>query len=139
MSAARPSRPAGGAYEPPSGASWLITESANPSGDGTWLVVTAPTEQALREGTNRITKPTLWSQIAGRATAFQLEPERVTVQPVDTFEFVTTEPLTPRNLRLIAANWLSTNVLPYALLIILGCMGLGLATHFLVGQLGRRS
>jgi hypothetical protein len=139
LSAARPGRPAGGAYEPPSGASWLITESANPSGDGTWLVVTAPTEQALREGTNRITKPTLWSQLAGRATALQLEPERITVQPADTFEFVTTEPLTPRNLRLIAANWLSTNVLPYALLIILGCMGLGLATHFLVGQLGRRS
>lgn len=127
------------ASSPLAGASWLIAEGVNPARDGSWLVVTAPTEQALREGTTRITRPTLWSRVSGRLTALQFEPERLTAQAADTFEFVTTQPLTPRNLRLIAANWLSTNVLPYALLIILGCTGLGLATHYLVGQLGRRS
>ncbi|MDQ4135955.1 MAG: cellulose biosynthesis cyclic di-GMP-binding regulatory protein BcsB, partial [Pseudomonadota bacterium] len=130
---------AAGASDPTAGASWLIAEGTNPSRDGSWLVITAPTDQALREGTRRITKPTLWSQVSGRLTALHFEPERLTSQPADAFEFVSTEPLTPRNLRLIAANWLSTNVLPYALLIILGCTGLGLATHYLVGQLGRRS
>ncbi|HEX2556172.1 MAG TPA: cellulose biosynthesis cyclic di-GMP-binding regulatory protein BcsB [Microvirga sp.] len=132
-------RQRGGVYDPPPGASWLIAEGASPDRDGSWLVVTAPTEHALREGSGRITRPTLWADVAGRITALLAESDRLVVQAVETFEFVTTEPLTPRNLRLIAANWLSTNVLPYALLIILGCTGLGLATHFLVGQLGRRS
>jgi hypothetical protein len=139
VSTLRPEGPAPAAADPQASASWLIAEGTNPGRDGSWLVVTAPTEQALREGTYRITKPTLWSQVSGRITALQFEPERLTSQAADAFEFVTTEPLTPRNLRLIAANWLSTNVLPYALLIILVCTGLGLATHFLVGQIGRRS
>ena len=43
------------------------------------------------------------------------------------------------NLRLVAANWMSANILQYALVMLACCTFLGVATALLLSRLGRRS
>ena len=50
-----------------------------------------------------------------------------------------TQPLSLTNLRLVAANWMSANILQYALVMLACCMFLGVATALLLSRLGRRS
>jgi len=52
---------------------------------------------------------------------------------------VQTLPPSLTNLRLVAANWMSANILPYAVLMLACCTFLGVATSLLLNRLGRRS
>jgi hypothetical protein len=52
---------------------------------------------------------------------------------------VQTQPLSLTNLRLVAANWMSANILQYALVMLACCTFLGVATALLLSRLGRRS
>jgi hypothetical protein len=58
--------------------------------------------------------------------------------PAANVELVATQPPTFANYRLIAANWLSSNILSYALLLAGLAVILGLATATLLSNLGRR-
>ena len=53
-------------------------------------------------------------------------------------DFVTTQPLSIGNARLVAAGWFSSNRWSYTGLILLIAIGLGTATFWLVRNLGRR-
>ena len=50
-----------------------------------------------------------------------------------------TQGVSLENARLIAANWLSINILPYALALVLLCIVLGISTSALLARMGRRS
>ena len=53
------------------------------------------------------------------------------------FDFVATQPLSIANYRLIAANWLSTNILSYAFLLVVLSILIGVTTSSMLGRLGR--
>ncbi|HST95800.1 MAG TPA: cellulose biosynthesis cyclic di-GMP-binding regulatory protein BcsB [Microvirga sp.] len=124
------------AYEPPPRSTLLLAQSRT-EGGGTWTLVTARTEETLSRETARIASPVLWSQVSGRAAALEPNDERLAVQPIDEYRFVQTLPVSFWNLRLVAANWMSINILQYALLMVVCCTLLGAATYLLLNRLGR--
>lgn len=127
---------AGIAYEPPQRTSLLLAQS-RADGAGTWTLVTARTSESLADEMVRITSPLVWSQVAGRVASLDPTEPKVEVQPVGDFGFVQTRPFSLMNLRLVAANWMSINILQYALLMVACCALLGAATYLMLNHLGR--
>jgi hypothetical protein len=125
-------------YEPPQRASLLVAQSRTET-SGVWTLVTARTDKALADETARLANPTIWSQVAGRAVALDPREMKLQVEPIRDYRFVQTQPLSLTNLRLVAANWMSANILPYALLMLACCTVLGIATSMLLNRMGRRS
>ncbi len=125
-------------YEPPQRASLLVAQSRTEM-SGVWTLMTARTDKALADETARLANPTIWSQVAGRAVALDPREMKLQVEPIRDYRFVQTQPLSLTNLRLVAANWMSANILPYALLMLACCTVLGIATSMLLNRMGRRS
>ncbi|SMH52560.1 cellulose biosynthesis cyclic di-GMP-binding regulatory protein BcsB [Mesorhizobium australicum] len=126
------------AYVPPPTSGLVIAQSSNPARSGTWTVVVAPDTAALRENLAAFTDLGNWGRLAGHITSFNPATREVDAVPVGQFEFVETVPPSIWNYRLIAANWLSANILSYSLALILACVVLGATTTFLLSRLGRR-
>jgi hypothetical protein len=125
-------------YAPPQRASLLMAQSRT-EGSGVWTLVTARTDRALADEMARLANPMLWSQVSGRAVALEPREMKLQVEPISDFTFVQTQPPSLRNLRLVAANWMSANILQYALVMLACCTFLGVATALLLSRLGRRS
>lgn len=125
-------------YEPPQRASLLMAQSRS-EGSGVWTLVTARTDRALADEMARLANPLLWSQVSGRAVALDPREMKLQVEPINDFRFVQTQPPSLTNLRLVAANWMSANILQYALVMLACCTFLGVATALLLSRLGRRS
>jgi hypothetical protein len=125
-------------YEPPQRASLLVAQSRTEA-SGVWTLVTARTDKALADETARLANPMIWSQVAGRAIALEPREMKLQVEPIKDYRFVQTQPPSLTNLRLVAANWMSANILPYAVLMLACCTFLGVATSLLLNRLGRRS
>jgi cellulose synthase operon protein B len=116
----------------------MIAQGASPDSGGTWTLVTAPTSTDLRAGLSVISQEANWPQIAGRITTFSSGTKKIQSVPVSRFDFVPSQPPSFSNYRLIAANWLSTNILSYAMLFASSSVILGFATAGLLSNLGRR-
>jgi hypothetical protein len=116
----------------------MLAQGHSPT-DGTWTVLTSRTEDTLADETARLTGPVLWPEVSGRIVTLGPDLEKPDVQPVQSFTFVQTEPLSLQNMRLVVANWMSINILQYAALLVACCFILGAATYFLLNRLGRRS
>ena len=71
--------------------------------------------------------------------SYNADTGKLSIQPVTTFTFLVTQPLSPGNLRLIVANWLSDNILAYSVLLVSTCVLLGLATALFLSRIGRQS
>ncbi len=114
-----------------------IAQHEAPGGRGdTWTLVLAPTGEALRSSVMALTAPDLWSQLDGRvATLASHATKLVTVQP-QTDYFIPTATLSPGNVRLIAAGWLSTEIEVYVLCFALIAIALGAATAAAVKRYG---
>jgi hypothetical protein len=126
-------------FVPPDTATLLVAQSANPAEDATWTVVTAPSPALLREGVAAIADTSRWSEISGHIATYAPVDDKVTAIPARRFSLVETQPPSFWNYRLIAANWLSTNILFYAVLLVGLAILLGLTTAVLLGKLGRRT
>jgi len=124
-------------YEPPQRASLLLAQNQTDTA-GVWTLLTARTDRALADEMARLANPMLWSQVAGRAVALEPREMKLQVEPINDYRFVQTQPLSLRNMRLVAANWMSANIIQYAILMLAGCMFLGVATYLLLNRLGRR-
>ncbi|MGO4706239.1 cellulose biosynthesis cyclic di-GMP-binding regulatory protein BcsB [Microvirga sp. 2MCAF38] len=129
---------ASSAFEPPQRATLLLAQDDS-EGEGTWTVMTARTESELADSTARMTEPGLWPQVSGRIVTLGADDGWIETQPVRSFTFVQTQPFSLFNLRLVAANWMSINILQYALLLVVCCAALGGTTYFLLKRLGRKS
>jgi hypothetical protein len=125
-------------FTPPNAATLMIAQGASPDGDGTWTLVTAPTAGDLRDGLSALSTQTNWPQIAGHITTYTAGTKKIESQPVTRFDFMPSQSPSLANYRLIAANWLSTNILSYAVLFVGSSILLGLATTALLSNLGRR-
>ncbi|CAN7700687.1 cellulose biosynthesis cyclic di-GMP-binding regulatory protein BcsB [Pararhizobium sp. LjRoot238] len=125
-------------FTPSNETSLLVAQSASLDGSGTWSLVAAPTGKDLHESVQALSAQDTWMQLAGHITTYQRGTKTVETVPINDFDFVETQPASLSNYRLIAANWLSTNILTYAVLLTALSVLLGLATAMLLNNLGRR-
>ncbi|WP_062226651.1 cellulose biosynthesis cyclic di-GMP-binding regulatory protein BcsB [Aureimonas frigidaquae] len=126
-----------GPYTPPPGTSAMIAQGISPDGGGSWLLVTAPTDEELQSGMETMTEYDNWPLLQGRLTSFSPATDSFTNVPVASVEFVQTQALSYTNFRLIAANALSENILLYAAMLFIFSAILGIATTLLARRLGR--
>ncbi len=125
-------------FMPSTETSLLVAQGASPDGSGTWSLVAAPTGKDLHEGMQALSTQDTWRQLAGHITTYQRGTKTVETVPINDFDFIETEPASLSNYRLIAANWLSTNILTYAVLLTALSVLLGLVTAMMLNNLGRR-
>lgn len=117
----------------------MIAQGDSPERTGTWTVLSAPTGADLRAGMNAVAQEERWREVAGYATLEGKGMEELDTRPVSSARFVATQPLSFANLRLVAANWLSSNILAYAVVFCLLSILLGIATSGLLRRFGRES
>lgn len=127
------------AFSPSQDDVMLVAQGTNPAGNGVWTVFAAPTAEGLTMGTQAIADHRIWRRLSGRVSTVGNDMQSIATRPVTTFSFVESQPPTFANYRLIAANWISTNIFSYSLLLVLACLLLGIGTSSLLSRLGRRS
>ena len=118
--------------------SFMIAQGTSASGESSWTIVAAPSAKDLRTGVEAITSQLDWPQIAGHITVYSSKTGKVDTVPVSRFDFVMSQPWSFTNYRLIAANWLSTNILSYAFLLIVLFLLIGVTTSGILAKIGRR-
>jgi hypothetical protein len=115
----------------------IVAQAASPNGGGTWTVLTAPSEERLISGIHAISAIQRWGDVSGPLTTYSATTDRIESRPLVRYEFVPTQPFSLVNMRLIAANWLSSNIAFYALALVALCILLGIVTTGLLRRLGR--
>ncbi|MBY5788800.1 cellulose biosynthesis cyclic di-GMP-binding regulatory protein BcsB [Rhizobium leguminosarum] len=124
-------------FTPPNAATLLVAQGSSPAGAGAWTVVAAPSAKDLREGLEVLTTQLNWPQISGHITTYSSKTGKIDAVPVTRFDFVPSTPWSIANYRLIAANWLSTNILSYAFLLVVFLLLIGVTTSSMLKKLGR--
>ena len=124
-------------YKPPPTARLIVAQQSDPTELGTWTAVISPDTDLLAEGMRNFSTRTEWDKLKGRITVYEGADKEPSEVPVGQFRFSPTQPFSFENARLIAANWLSDNIMSYALLLGAGSVLLGLATGGLLSLLGR--
>jgi len=122
---------------PPNAASFLAAQGVSPDRSGTWTVVAAPNGQQLQQGMAFLADEDNWRRISGRLFLLDTAKKDMTTVAAQQSYLVETQPMSLFNYRLIAANWLSTNILSYALLFAGASVMLGIATSGLLNTFGR--
>lgn len=125
------------AFTPSNASTFMVAQEGSPNGEGTWTLVTAPSSDRLREGVDELSKGANWSLLDGRIVTYQAAADKFNTVAVTAFRFVPTVPLTLVNMRLIAANWLSDNIMSYSVLLAGVAVLLGFITVMLLSRLGR--
>ncbi len=126
------------AFTPPPTSTFLIAEGQSPTNEMMWTLATAPKLSDLRSGMNALASHDVWSQLGGRVTIYTDSTRNIFQGPAGSMTLVQSQPFSFSNFRLIAANWLSQNVLSYAALLAATALLLGIATTAITSVLGRR-
>ncbi|MCT8266422.1 cellulose biosynthesis cyclic di-GMP-binding regulatory protein BcsB [Afifella sp. JA880] len=122
------------------GSTLVLAQAEAPANEGrTWTVVTAPTSGELAASVAQINTASLLYRLDGRALAFGRNDGDITRATNGSFYYVTTQPLSFQNIRLVAAGWMSLNIVYYVLGLIAACACLGLATTALLRRVGHSS
>lgn len=130
-------RRADGAYVPQAPEAAILSQAMQPEG-GLWTFLTIPDADGFEAAVDRLVTPEIWQSIDGRVTAIgPNDAEPLILQPRQV-HMIATQPWSLTNLRLVAANWLSTNVLAYALALGGIAVLLTLATSLLLTDRGGR-
>ena len=124
-------------FRPDSDTMLVLAQAEAPDG-GTWTLLTAPTPNLLAAGAAALVREKTWSAIGGRLAALQAGSDVPFVVPTTTARVVATQPWSFANTRLIAANWMSGNVVAFSAALLLACLLLGVATRTILASLGRR-
>lgn len=115
----------------------VVAQHEAPATHGATLtLLLAPTSEALAASMHDLTGPWLWNQLDGRIAAWDPHSPRLAVVPAVTDYFIPTATLSPGNLRLIAAGWLSSSIEIYVLVFVLMAIALGAATTATVKRYG---
>lgn len=132
-----PSR-AASLYEPAEGTDLIAAQAADPDTRQVWTAFIARRDETLQSAVSRIVSPGNWAGMAGKITAFRGAQDAHVIS-ADSTSFVMTRPFSLANMRLVFANWMSSNIGIYALALLIACIGLGIGTSLMLGRLGRRS
>lgn len=125
-------------YSPSQSEAILVAQGTNPANTGVWTVVSAPTGAGLADGAATLADHRVWARLDGKIATLGNDLRTISTKPVATFSLIESQPLSFSNYRLIAANWLSANILSYSVLLVVGCVLLGVGTSGLLSRLGRR-
>lgn len=126
-------------YMPGPNAGLIVAQQRHVRGEGIWTVIAAPNSASLAASAETAARRDIWWQMTGRVAAYEPQTARFVSQAATEVEIVLTQPFSLANSRLIAANWLSSNIAFYALILVGACLFLGIYTHRLLSRLGRRS
>ncbi|WP_411033308.1 cellulose biosynthesis cyclic di-GMP-binding regulatory protein BcsB [Shinella sp. BYT-45] len=122
---------------PGENARFLVAQGDSPGRTATWIVLSAPTGADLRAGMSAVAQDERWRQLDGYASLDGKDAQALETRAVSRTRFVATQPWTFTNMRLVAANWLSSNILAYAVLFCVLAILLGVATSGLLRRFGR--
>ncbi|MEK1890125.1 MAG: cellulose biosynthesis cyclic di-GMP-binding regulatory protein BcsB [Phyllobacterium sp.] len=125
-------------YTPEPAATLLIAQRPNPNGDGVWTVATSANDDNLIEGVCALTRQDHWPELDGHISIYKAGTDEMQKVPVGNYTFVSTQPLSFSNMRLVIANWLSGNILWFSLILVVLAGLLGIATSRMLANLGRR-
>lgn len=125
-------------YSPPQNAKLIVAQDSNPAENGTWTALISPDENDLVDGMDDLSGGKRWSDLAGRISVYTDPGKPLDTVPVSWFHFMPSTGFSVSNARLIAANWLSDNIMSYGLLLGSSTLLLGLATSGLLSRLGRK-
>jgi hypothetical protein len=125
--------------EPPDTARFFIAQGDSPERTATWTVLSAPTGADLEGGMTAVAQDPRWQQLDGYVSLDSRNTEALDTRAVSRTRFVATQPWTFANMRLVAANWLSSNILAYAAVFCVLSILLGIATSGLLRRFGRES
>ncbi|OQP83389.1 hypothetical protein BTR14_22475 [Rhizobium rhizosphaerae] len=125
-------------YQPPRSADLIMAQAESPQAGGIWTLATAPTPKDLERGMAALTAQALWNKVSGRVAALDSQTATVATLAPQDIRLTPTQPFSIGNWRLIAANWMSTNILYFALLFLAAFAILGVITTLLLRGLGRR-
>ncbi|WER19364.1 cellulose biosynthesis cyclic di-GMP-binding regulatory protein BcsB [Agrobacterium fabrum] len=124
-------------YAPPGNVSFMLAQGLSPSGEGVWTLATAPTSAELLDGMQAMMRENRWRDVTGRVAAYDAAAEKIETVEVERPNLYATRAFSLSNWRLIAANWLSSNVLSYSLAFIGFVSLLGFATFVMLRMMGR--
>lgn len=124
-------------YMPAPGVSFVLAQGVSPGGDAAWTLATAATDEDMMTGMDRMVRFDGWEELAGRLVNYTASTDSFAHVPVSNVEFFQTQPLSYANLRLVAANALSENILLYAVMLVIFSIILGVTTTWLTKRLGR--
>jgi hypothetical protein len=129
-----------GRIEPPERATLLVAQARGPAGGSeTWTMLVAANKATLARDMRNLVAPSNWNAIEGRAAAFSPRAGAENLaRAVDTY-FSPTQTLTPGNLRLVAAGFMSSNLDYYLAAVAFGALVLGSLTYLAVRAHGYRS
>jgi len=125
-------------FSPPANSALVLAQARAPVGGGTWSMVLAPDDEALLRGVKALVGPTAWTRVEGRVSALNPRTGAVVTAASREPYFIATATLSPANLRLIAAGWLSSDPDIYAGVVLAFAVVLGAATYFTVRRHGVR-
>jgi hypothetical protein len=118
-------------------ARFIIAQGDSPDRTATWTVLSAPAGTELNAGMAAVAQDARWQQIGGYASLDSKDVETLDTRAVSSTRFFGTQPWSFANVRLIAANWLSSNILAYAVVFCGLSILLGIATFGLLRRFGR--
>ncbi len=117
---------------------FLFAQAAlGPGVDSVWTLATAPNSRLLAQSAECLSDPRVWAQVHGQMAALDGYEGRITAVEPATMSFVSTQPFSPTNLRLVAASWLSLNRFVYVALTVLVGFMLAFCTLRFVRSVGR--
>lgn len=119
-------------FNPPPRTSVLVAQGFAPNSDATWTLIAGHTAESLAAAIDEFTMPEYWLRAYGQAVAFDASSRQMEIRTPGSQRFIVTQPLGPSNLRLIAANWLSLNIVTYALVLTLCCIAFAIVTSLLL-------
>lgn len=122
----------------PSDRATLVVAQSPKSADRQWTMVAGRNVDELVTGVEAITTASFWVGLNGRVAAYDRATGVVSIAP-KAERYIFTSGFSIDNLRLVAANWLSVNIVAYAIAVVLLCCILGICTSALLSRLGRRS
>jgi hypothetical protein len=122
----------------PSTRATAIVVQAPKAADRLWTLVSGRTPEDLTAGVEALTEVDFWSQLEGRVSDYAAATGVTSVAP-KAERFIFSSDFSINNLRLVAANWLSANIVFYAVVLVLLCGVLGICTTALLRRLGRIS
>jgi hypothetical protein len=123
----------------PEDSTLLIAQAHSPrEGLDTWTLVAAANATALTRDIKGVVAPSNWNAIEGRAAIFSPKNGLQNFTRSANGYFIPTQALTPANLRLVAAGWLSSNIDYYVIAVVLAAFVLGVVTLWAARAHGAR-
>lgn len=115
----------------------VLAQAMQPEG-GLWTVLTGSDNANLLTGAQRLAVTAQWRQVGGRVSTLGVADTSVTAVETLDPKLVLTQPFSIWNMRLVAANWFSGNILIFSGVLAVAAILLMMVTALMLGRVGRQ-